>query len=37
MKCLIALFGLDCWAVTRVNNGEYWFSRPSEHVSPRRD
>jgi len=21
----------------RENNGEHWFSRPSEHVSPRRD
>jgi len=23
--------------VSRENSGELWFSRPSEHVSPRRD
>jgi len=26
------------WAtVAQENSGEHWFSRPSEHVSPRRD
>ena len=25
------------YACTRENSGELWFSRPSEHVSPRRD
>jgi len=23
--------------VVQENNNEHWFSRPSEHVSPRRD
>ena len=47
LKCLGAIviscnidkcrLGLECLAVARVNNGEHWFSRPSERVSLRRD
>jgi len=47
LKCLDAVviawnidkcrLGLECLVVARVNNGEHWFSRPRERVSPRRD
>ncbi|QCD92900.1 hypothetical protein DEO72_LG5g969 [Vigna unguiculata] len=36
MKCLIEMFGSCLWVVARENSGEHWFSRPSEHVSPKR-
>jgi len=34
---MFELFGCVWVAVARENSGEHWFSRPSEHVSPRRD
>jgi len=37
IKCRMVLFGLCYWTVARENSGEHWFSRPSKHVSPRRD
>jgi len=37
IKYRIVLFGLCYWTVARENSVEHWFSRPSEHVSPRRD
>jgi len=34
---MFELLGSCCGTVARENNGKHWFSRPSEHVSPRRD
>jgi len=31
------LFGIACVADVGENNGENWYSRPSELVSPRRE
>jgi len=37
MKMPFEPLGLRCVTIARENSGEHWFSRPSEHVSPRRD
>jgi len=36
-KACLKLFGGVCVTVARENHDEHWFSRPSEHVSPKRD
>jgi len=33
----VGLHGCVWVTVAQKNNGGYWFSRPSEHASPRRD
>jgi len=37
LECMFELFGRVSMIVAQENNGERWFSRPIEHVSPRQD
>jgi len=37
MGCFVVLFGFVRMADASTNSGEYWYSRSSELVSPRRE